>query len=132
MPVRGLPQLCSCTTSWSTIRHSSRQSFGMSVSASALLHSSPVQVADWGAMPARRQPQPRKQPALQLHDTMRISLPGAGSKSVRIGRREPLDRIHPHAVRLMLLLNLTVCPKGILTGSCTGRRQVCHLENTVH
>ena len=83
-------------------------------------------------MPAQRQPHPRVQPALQLHDTMRISLSGAGGKSIWIGRREPWDRIHPPAVGLMLLLNLTIGSEGILTGNCTSRWQVCHLENTVH
>ena len=38
-------------------------------------------------MPAGRQQHPRMQPALQLHNTMRISLSGAGGKSVGIGRR---------------------------------------------
>ena len=38
-------------------------------------------------VPARRQPHPRMQQALQLHDTMRISLSSAGGKAVAIGRR---------------------------------------------
>ena len=54
IPIRGqlhplLEQLCSCTTYWSTIHHSSRQSTEMSVSARALLYTSTIQVADGGA-----------------------------------------------------------------------------------
>ena len=64
---------------------------------------SKLQMGEQG-IPARRQPHPRVQPALKLHDTMHISSSGAGGKSCGIGRGEPLDRIHPHAVRLMLLL----------------------------
>ena len=64
-----------------------------------------LQMGEQG-MPARRQPHPRMHPALQLHGTMRISLSGAGDKSVGIGRREPLYRIHPHAVGLMLFSSL--------------------------
>ena len=50
---------------------------------------------------ARRQLQPRLQPAQQLHDTMCNTLSGAEGRSVGIGRSDALDRIHPHLVGSM-------------------------------
>ena len=67
-------------------------SLSQSFRSGLLLHASPIhlQICEQD-IPDLRQPQPPVQQALQLHDTMFITLSDAGGKSVATGCRESFN-----------------------------------------